>query len=334
MRVVGRGWLAMVLGLMMVGLGCREVVEVPSALAYSANPAIYVTGTTITPNSPTHSGGAIDSYAVSPALPDGLNLDTKSGVISGAPTVAAATASYTVTGTNSAGSTTVGLSITVNDTAITITTQPQDQSILVGQTATFSITATGMGTFSYQWSKNGVDISGAISASYTTPSAVLADSGSTFSVLVSSTLGGSATSKTATLTVLAAGPGTCIATDTMSTSRSSATATLLPSGKVLIVGGYNGTSLGSAELFDPASGTFTTTGSLIVPREYHTATLLATGKVLVAGGIVTAWQPPRRKSTIPPPEPFRPREALALLGPITLQPCCPAVRSSWCRGAT
>ena len=70
-------------------------------------------------------------------------------------------------------------------------------------------------------------------------------------------------------------------TGSLATARSSQTATLLPSGKVLVAGGDDG---GSCELYDPASGTWATTGSLIVPRAAHTATLLLTGKVLVAGG--------------------------------------------------
>ena len=61
------------------------------------------------------------------------------------------------------------------------------------------------------------------------------------------------------------------------------TATLLPSGKVLVAGGYNDGSLSSAELYDPATGTWSGTVSLNA-RALHTATLLLSGKVLVAGG--------------------------------------------------
>ena len=76
------------------------------------------------------------------------------------------------------------------------------------------------------------------------------------------------------------------ATGPMATGRQQHTATLLPNGKVLIAGGYDGTSsLSSAELYDPASGTFSaTTGPLTTARKQHTATLLPNGKVLIAGG--------------------------------------------------
>ncbi|HEY3322844.1 MAG TPA: kelch repeat-containing protein [Planctomycetota bacterium] len=75
-------------------------------------------------------------------------------------------------------------------------------------------------------------------------------------------------------------------TGSMSTARYSHTATLLPNGKVLVVGGNDGTYhyLASAELYDPATGTWTSTGSLGVACGGHTATLLPSGKVLVAGG--------------------------------------------------
>jgi N-acetylneuraminic acid mutarotase len=74
------------------------------------------------------------------------------------------------------------------------------------------------------------------------------------------------------------------AAGTLATGRSGHTATLLNTGKVLIVGGNNGAELASAELYDPVSNTWSAAASLHVAREYHTATLLPSGKVLVAGG--------------------------------------------------
>ena len=63
------------------------------------------------------------------------------------------------------------------------------------------------------------------------------------------------------------------------------TATLLPSGQVLVAGGNNISGfLSSAELYDPASGTWTATGSMSTARIWHTATLLPSGNILVAGG--------------------------------------------------
>ncbi|CAG0949507.1 hypothetical protein METP3_00119 [Methanosarcinales archaeon] len=81
-----------------------------------------------------------------------------------------------------------------------ITTHPSDQSVDIGQTATFSVIATNTASLTYQWQKNGEDIPGAISASYTTPSTTLSDDGSTFSVKVTNSAG-SITSSNAILIV-------------------------------------------------------------------------------------------------------------------------------------
>lgn len=84
--------------------------------------------------------------------------------------------------------------------APTISTQPANQTVLAGTTATFSVTAAGTAPLAYQWKKGGTAITGATSASYTTPATVTGDNGSTFSVTVTNSTG-SITSSTATLTV-------------------------------------------------------------------------------------------------------------------------------------
>jgi N-acetylneuraminic acid mutarotase len=64
------------------------------------------------------------------------------------------------------------------------------------------------------------------------------------------------------------------------------TATLLPNGKVLAVGGVDLTysSSNTAELFDPSTETWAVTRGMFDARTKHTASLLRSGKVLVAGG--------------------------------------------------
>ena len=86
--------------------------------------------------------------------------------------------------------------------------QPAAQSVTEGQTATFSVTAAGTAPLTYQWQKNSTDISGATSATYTTPATAIGDNGAQYSVVVFNGAG-TATSDKATLTVTAAsgGPG-------------------------------------------------------------------------------------------------------------------------------
>ena len=84
--------------------------------------------------------------------------------------------------------------------------------------------------------------------------------------------------------------GTFRSTGAPAEKRALHTATLLPDGRVLVVGGltirdpegYVG--LASAEVWDPATETFSPTGSLSVARAWHTATALPDGRVLVVGG--------------------------------------------------
>jgi beta-galactosidase len=84
--------------------------------------------------------------------------------------------------------------------APTITSQPASRTVAVGQTATFSVVASGTGTLTYQWSRNGAAIAGATASSHTTPATTTADSGAQFTVAVSNA-GGTVVSSAATLTV-------------------------------------------------------------------------------------------------------------------------------------
>jgi putative cofactor-binding repeat protein len=108
----------------------------------------------------------------------------------------------TVVVSNSVGNITSTVAILTVNTPPTITASPASQTVAVGETATFTVSASAKGILplSYQWSKNNVSIAGATSSSYTTPVTLQADSGEQFSVVVSNTLG-SAPSNAATLTV-------------------------------------------------------------------------------------------------------------------------------------
>ena len=71
----------------------------------------------------------------------------------------------------------------------------------------------------------------------------------------------------------------------LQTARLNHVAVVLPSGRVLVAGGFHETlgTLASSEFYDPVGGVWSATGSLAQGRYDHTATLLASGRVLVAG---------------------------------------------------
>jgi len=87
----------------------------------------------------------------------------------------------------------------------TITAHPASQTITAGNTATFTVTATGGAPLTYQWQKNGANIAGAISASYTITNAQSTDAANYRCVVTNPA--GAATSTPATLTVTPANPG-------------------------------------------------------------------------------------------------------------------------------
>ena len=95
--------------------------------------------------------------------------------------------------------------------APSIAAQPTNQTVTAGQSATFSVAASGTAPLTYQWKKNGAAIAGANSSTYTTSSTTSSDNGEQFSAVVSNSAG-NATSSPATLTVSAAAVGPSITT--------------------------------------------------------------------------------------------------------------------------
>lgn len=84
--------------------------------------------------------------------------------------------------------------------APSITAQPTDADVKEGQTAQFTVAATGTAPLSYQWSKNGTAIAGANASSYTTAPTTRNDDGAQYVVAVTNSAG-SATSNSAKLSV-------------------------------------------------------------------------------------------------------------------------------------
>ena len=120
-----------------------------------------------------------------------------------------------------------GNSKTVNTVvAPAITTQPANQTVQTGQTATFTVAATGTAPLSYRWQKNGAAVAGATSASYTTPATTSGDNGSQFNVVVSNSAQ-AVTSSNAVLTVTAGSAPTITTQPASATVTAGQTATFV-----------------------------------------------------------------------------------------------------------
>ena len=218
------------------------VVDVaPLNLSYpSATLALY-RAVLLAAQTPTSTGGPITTYSVAPTLPAGLTLSATTGVISGTPTTLQGAATYVVTGTNSGGSATAQVGISVGDPAPAISTQPAASVAAVGGSATFTVSAQGATTLSYQWRKDGTsltsggNIAGATSASLALSAITVGDAGS-YSVVVSNTVGGvtfSTTSSAAALAVTTA--------PTITTQPSSLTITQAQSASFTVAATASGT---------------------------------------------------------------------------------------------
>lgn len=194
-------------GAVMLAVGLLTACGSTSTKSHTPSPVI-----TTQPSSQTVNSGQTATFSVV-ATGTSLTYQWKEGTTSIA---GASAASYTtpatsatddgsqfeVTVSNPGGSaTSMAATLTVNSKPL-ITMQPANQSVTVGATATFIVTAAGTAPLSYQWQKGSSNISGATSASYMTPAASLSDNGSKFDVVVSNSLG-NATSTMATLTVTA-----------------------------------------------------------------------------------------------------------------------------------
>jgi hypothetical protein len=116
----------------------------------------------------------------------------------------AAVTAYSDTGEESDYSTEISFTYDTSSLVITLTSQPQAQGVTVGETASFSVTATGSGTLTYQWQKDGAAIDGATSPTFSINSTLMTDAGS-YSVVVANAAG-TTTSDSAILSVTPATP--------------------------------------------------------------------------------------------------------------------------------
>ena len=118
------------------------------AFSYPSPPAPTTAGSPLTTTNPVSTGGDINSYSISPALPNGINIDATTGVISGTPTLSSPTTTYVVTGTQSSSGlqTTANVSITVNKLPTTISLELFNSAVQVGVIDTITATTSTAGS--------------------------------------------------------------------------------------------------------------------------------------------------------------------------------------------
>jgi hypothetical protein len=102
----------------------------PSNLSYPSPDTFYV-GKAFAALKPTLTGSA-SAFTTNPALPAGLTLNNTTGIISGTPTKFAATSTYTITAANSAGKTSFGLAIAVDQPSVEVLPRSISRLVVTG----------------------------------------------------------------------------------------------------------------------------------------------------------------------------------------------------------
>lgn len=287
-----------------LSVGNRPVITSPATAA-------GVFGTAFNYNVAASSTATVTGYNAT-GLPLGLSVNTTTGLISGTPG-AVGVANVNLTATNIFGVSnafTLALAISappasggggggsvISGTAPSITTQPVDQTVAEGASATFTVSASGTATLIYQWRKDQVAISGATSASLTLSSVKLTDAGA-YSVLVSNGIG-SATSNAAQLSVTATVTAPVIVTAPVSRTvppGTTATFTVVATGGSLtyqwkkngtVISGVTGATLTLPATTTADAGSYTVTVTNSVSSVTSTAATLTVDSGTVAPVITT-----------------------------------------------
>ncbi|MBV9743700.1 MAG: hypothetical protein JO099_08045, partial [Acidobacteriia bacterium] len=188
----------------------------PVDFAYNAPVSVTITPTTATlyPQDTQQFTATVTGNALSTVTwtitPNGTGSITAGGLYTAPATITASTP-VTITATSVADSTKFAVAnVTLSPpTTPAISHQPQSATVLAGQTAVFSLTATG-GSLQYQWQSKPAgasgftNISGATTNSYTTPATALTDSGTQFQCVITN-VQGTVTSAAVILTVVGQG---------------------------------------------------------------------------------------------------------------------------------
>lgn len=183
---------------------------VAPSISYATSSATLTLGTTMTPLSPTNSGGAVDSYSISPSIPSGLNFSTSTGIFSGNPSASIASTTFTVTAINAAGSSSA--TVTLSTGGVSVAPTPSSSSS-TGLTVLFSNPNTNLVGFTTSITNYDPAFTYAISAS--NGASVTMDSQGRITV---TGLTGQGTQATVTVTTSRSGYSTVSSTVTGSTT--------------------------------------------------------------------------------------------------------------------
>jgi predicted transglutaminase-like cysteine proteinase len=202
--------------------GVTYNTDLPAPASYGPVDFLYTTAVSVTVTPPTANLWPNDTAQFTASVTGNsgvtwsLNPATNSGSITTAgfytaPSSIPSQTTVTVKATSVQDTTKYATAtVTLNPLAAPqITQQPQSTTVAVGQTATFSVTATG-GSLTYQWESevsggnSFAPITGATSSSYTTLATAQTDSGTQFECVVTNSLGPAVVSNPATLTVASA----------------------------------------------------------------------------------------------------------------------------------
>ena len=305
-------WLAVLaMAVVLLLSGCSGMV---SSANSTGNPTSFSIAGTISPLA----GGngatlTLSGAASATATADSAGNYTFTGLANGTYTIVPSHAGFTFTPSSQSmtvnGANVAGMNFTANGATVapTITTPPANQTVAAGQTATFTVVAGGTAPLSYQWQKNGANITGATSASYTTPITTTADSGSAFAVVVTNTAG-TVTSAAATLTVTAAAVAPTITTQPANqtvTAGQTATFTVVAAGTAPLTyqwqkNGANLTGATSASYTTPATTTADSgsTFRVVVANTAGTVTSAAATLTVTAAAVAPTITTPPANQTV------------------------------------